>query len=620
MGGWFSSLSLPKEQIIYDCCVNGNVYQLEQVIYDNRLSKIDILNIIKRVNKLTPDSISPLAFSSLNANYKIVLSLINFDKSCLNIKRDDYPPMVLERMHSGATSAHYACESIMKGMSELEAMKIVELLMDNNIDITVRNKRGYTALDIARLAKSVRVTRAIEDRISLFAGWVYVEQSTGIQKGIGKIFGSALKDKIKGLVGGEWKKNWVVIIKIQGSKSAASPPSMKCPRCESILATPTDVVNKIIASKQTIQPAVRCTNCQQPLRVPSSIANEIYELALYEGSNNATPIRTYSLKGAVANPSINKNSSNTPPGVTCFANGMAFSQKSEGSNYYSRRNIQFGFESRTSRDSFVAAFGSEPKKVTEYFSEVGATYAQATPVIPSLSQEKNNAYYGPASATTATSEWECPTCTLINHAPNSSTRVQCEACGSICIPLTTSIPPQVAPRPAQSSASSSASSSTPTARVVAPPTATVLVEAQFIDESGNISVSDYPTATAVESAISPQYADLTNPGRKSINMDDEIEAFRCPITSEIMNDPVLTCDGFTYERKAISEWFGKNIGNPTSPMTGERLDNTTLVPNHSLRNAIDQYRKQIGISANSSSTSSSSSSTTTTTTTTISLS
>ena len=35
-------------------------------------------------------------------------------------------------------------------------------------------------------------------------------------------------------------------------------------------------------------------------------------------------------------------------------------------------------------------------------------------------------------------------------------------------------------------------------------------------------------------------------------MPDE---YTCPITSEIMTDPVSTEDGFTYERAAITEWL-----------------------------------------------------------------
>ena len=31
--------------------------------------------------------------------------------------------------------------------------------------------------------------------------------------------------------------------------------------------------------------------------------------------------------------------------------------------------------------------------------------------------------------------------------------------------------------------------------------------------------------------------------------------YMCPITTEIMTEPVTTVDGFTYERTAITEWL-----------------------------------------------------------------
>ena len=57
----------------------------------------------------------------------------------------------------------------------------------------------------------------------------------------------------------------------------------------------------------------------------------------------------------------------------------------------------------------------------------------------------------------------------------------------------------------------------------------------------------------------------------------------CPITAEIMTDPVSTLDGFTYERTAITEWL---LTKDTSPLTGATLESKTLVPNLSLRNMI----------------------------------
>jgi hypothetical protein len=63
--------------------------------------------------------------------------------------------------------------------------------------------------------------------------------------------------------------------------------------------------------------------------------------------------------------------------------------------------------------------------------------------------------------------------------------------------------------------------------------------------------------------------------------------FMCPITNEIMEDPVVTADGHTYERRAITEWFTRSH---RSPATGLELPNLNLVTNFNLRKAIDEYK------------------------------
>ena len=64
--------------------------------------------------------------------------------------------------------------------------------------------------------------------------------------------------------------------------------------------------------------------------------------------------------------------------------------------------------------------------------------------------------------------------------------------------------------------------------------------------------------------------------------------FYCPISQDVMMDPVTTHDGHTYERSYISKWF--NGGNKTSPITGAALGSVVLVPNHSLRQMIEMYK------------------------------
>ncbi|VVB02112.1 unnamed protein product [Arabis nemorensis] len=55
---------------------------------------------------------------------------------------------------------------------------------------------------------------------------------------------------------------------------------------------------------------------------------------------------------------------------------------------------------------------------------------------------------------------------------------------------------------------------------------------------------------------------------------------------EVMKDPHVTSDGFTYEAESIRAWF--STGKHTSPMTNLKLSHTNLVPNRALRSAIQE--------------------------------
>ena len=67
-------------------------------------------------------------------------------------------------------------------------------------------------------------------------------------------------------------------------------------------------------------------------------------------------------------------------------------------------------------------------------------------------------------------------------------------------------------------------------------------------------------------------------------------AFLCPITLEVMKEPVVCADGHTYERSAIEEWL--RAGKRTSPVTGKRLPSVTTVTNFALRSSIEEFVAQ----------------------------
>ncbi|KAG2673500.1 hypothetical protein I3843_13G081800 [Carya illinoinensis] len=71
------------------------------------------------------------------------------------------------------------------------------------------------------------------------------------------------------------------------------------------------------------------------------------------------------------------------------------------------------------------------------------------------------------------------------------------------------------------------------------------------------------------------------------------EDFRCPISLELMTDPVIVSTGQTYERSCIEKWL--DAGHGTCPKTQQTLSSTALTPNYVLRSLIAQWCETNGI-------------------------
>ncbi len=72
------------------------------------------------------------------------------------------------------------------------------------------------------------------------------------------------------------------------------------------------------------------------------------------------------------------------------------------------------------------------------------------------------------------------------------------------------------------------------------------------------------------------------------NNESLLEHLLCPISLEIMKEPVIAEDGITYEKAGIELWFKSNN---TSPMNGMLLQSKTLKPNFTLKTIIEFYVK-----------------------------
>ena len=70
------------------------------------------------------------------------------------------------------------------------------------------------------------------------------------------------------------------------------------------------------------------------------------------------------------------------------------------------------------------------------------------------------------------------------------------------------------------------------------------------------------------------------------------ESFRCPISGDLMVDPVVDREGNTYDRASIQEWLARN---PTSPMTRTPMTKEDLKPNRALADSIAAFTPTLEI-------------------------
>lgn len=59
---------------------------------------------------------------------------------------------------------------------------------------------------------------------------------------------------------------------------------------------------------------------------------------------------------------------------------------------------------------------------------------------------------------------------------------------------------------------------------------------------------------------------------------------------DLMKNPYVAADGFSYELEAIEGWL--KTGSTKSPMTNLYLKHTNITPNHTLRSLITDWRKR----------------------------
>ncbi|CAA6668303.1 unnamed protein product [Spirodela intermedia] len=81
--------------------------------------------------------------------------------------------------------------------------------------------------------------------------------------------------------------------------------------------------------------------------------------------------------------------------------------------------------------------------------------------------------------------------------------------------------------------------------------------------------------------------------RTSGGMPVPPEELHCPISLQIMYDPVIISSGQTYERACIEKWL--NEGHRTCPKTQQQLSHLCLTPNYCVKGLIANWCEQNGI-------------------------
>ncbi|XP_054795209.1 U-box domain-containing protein 21-like [Prosopis cineraria] len=79
-------------------------------------------------------------------------------------------------------------------------------------------------------------------------------------------------------------------------------------------------------------------------------------------------------------------------------------------------------------------------------------------------------------------------------------------------------------------------------------------------------------------------------GASDLDVDVEVVVpthFRCPITLDLMKDPVTLSTGITYDRDSIEKWV--ESGNQTCPVTNQSLISFDVIPNHAIRRMIQEW-------------------------------
>lgn len=123
------------------------------------------------------------------------------------------------------------------------------------------------------------------------------------------------------------------------------------------------------------------------------------------------------------------------------------------------------------------------------------------------------------------------------------------------------------------------------------PVAEALELAQIALKCCNLRCRDRPD---LETEVLPvlkrlaEFADSSSSTGRGIKQAPK--HYYCPILQELMENPFIAADGFTYEQYAIKAWLDRHN---VSPVTKQKLQHKMLIPNHMLHSAIQEWKQRV---------------------------
>jgi hypothetical protein len=107
-----------------------------------------------------------------------------------------------------------------------------------------------------------------------------------------------------------------------------------------------------------------------------------------------------------------------------------------------------------------------------------------------------------------------------------------------------------------------------------------------------LSRADAATSITEKNAI---YQKKRGSGGREGHPLPPLQSFYCPITQEVMEEPVEIASGQTFERSAIEKWLEN--GNQTCPTTKVELENTEIKVNLALKQSIQEWKERVTASS-----------------------